>query len=172
MQALAVAEFPQLAAAVWGAPDRGAAAIPVTPGQVALVVLATLGQDAVATLVTLDQDVHNQEAPGLDARRSGGHTLDLPEAAVQSLDPLVEKVQLVAKFPVGERWEALPSREVLEVLDQDVRHCRLEVLDRDAPVDREALDQAAPVALVTYCQDVRHCRIHRMEVPNNTRFLF
>ena len=164
--------FLRLAAAVWEALDQDAAAIPVTPGQASPVVLVTLGQDAVATRVTLDQDVHNQEAPGLDARRSGGHTLDLPEAAVQSLDPLVEKVQLVAKFPVGERWEALPSREVLEVPDQDVRHCRLEVLDRDAPVDREALDRAAPVALATYRQDVRHCQIHRMEGLNNTRFLF
>ena len=164
--------FLPLAAAVWEALDQDAAAIPVTPGQASPVVLVTLGQDAVATLVTLDQDVHNQEAPGLDARRSGDHTLDLPEAAVQSLDPLVEKVQLVAKFPVGVESEELRSREVLEVLDRGVHRCHLEVLDQDAPVDREVPDRAAPVVPAKCCQDVRRYPIHRMEGRCNTRFLF
>ena len=122
--------------------------------------------------VNLDQDVRNQVNLDQDGRRSGDHTPDLPEAAVQSLDPLVEKVQLVAKFPVGERWEVLPSREVLVNLDRGVHRCRREVLDQDAPVDLEVPDQAVPVALATCCQDVRHCQIHRMEERCNTRFLF
>ena len=148
-------------AAVWEALDQDAAAIPVTPGQVAPVVLVTLGQDAVATLVTLDQDVHNQEAPGLDARRSGGHTLDLPEAAVQSLDPLAGKVQLVARFPVGGRWGELLTLAVLVVLDQDVLADR-EDLDQDAQAAKANLDQ----------DDDRDDQIQPREERCNTKFLF
>ena len=125
--------------------------------------LANLHQDAPAAPANRRQDV----------RHSDDRNPDLPEAAVQSLDPLVEKVQLVAKFPVGERWEELPSREVLEVLDRVVHLQVFHSLGRLDVQDSVNLDQGDRVVKAIPDQDDRVDRqSHRMEVLNNTRFLF
>ena len=131
MQALAVTAFRQLVVVVSATLDQDAAASQVTPDRDAL------AEEANLDLVDL---VFPQEVPGLDVRRSDDRSQDLLAGVAQTLGPLVEKAQLVARFPVGERWGELLTLAVLVALDQDVLADR-EDLDQDAQAAKEDLDQ-------------------------------
>ena len=133
------------------------------PDPDALGLVAILDRDVLAEAAILDRDV----------RHSDGHTPDLPVAVVQSLDPLVEMVQLVAKFPVGERWEELLSQEVLVNPDRAVRLQVFRNLDRLDVQGSANLDRAVRVvkAIPDRGDRVEH-RYRQMEGRCNTRFLF